>query len=68
MSAIPILVALLLASSKLRAQTPAPATNTPDTNVMKLLRMTIAEQTRNPDRIIRTYTNIPPEQTPCFRI
>jgi len=30
---------------------------------MKLLRETLAEQARNPGKIIRTYTNLPPQQT-----
>ncbi|MFM1768855.1 MAG: hypothetical protein RJA22_1384 [Verrucomicrobiota bacterium] len=54
----------LLASAQ--AQTPAPASPAADPEVLRLLRQTIAEQTRNPDRIIRNLekelaaTNLPP--------
>ncbi|MEY2408460.1 MAG: hypothetical protein QOF48_1130 [Verrucomicrobiota bacterium] len=43
------------------AQAPAGTGTGADTNSMKLLRQTIADQKRFPDKVIRTYTNVPPE-------
>lgn len=54
---------MLVVQAKLPAQAPATPTNHPDPNSLKLLRQTIADQTRNPDKVIRTYTNLPPRQT-----
>ena len=46
---------VLLISPALHAQAPAGS----DTNTLDLLRQTLAEQQRHPDKIIRTPTNAP---------
>jgi hypothetical protein len=66
---IPAWAALVLAlvmTAGSQAQTPPPPapTNQPDPQSMKLLRETLADQARNPGKIIRTYTNPPPQQPP----
>ena len=61
---LPIFIALVFALAdpvRIRAQGAAAPTNRPHPQSMKLLRETIADQTRNPGKVIRTYTNLPPQ-------
>lgn len=55
-STIGLLAAALAISSTLGAQ------SADDSDSLKLLRQTIADQKRNPDKVIRTYTNLPPAE------
>jgi hypothetical protein len=49
-----VLAALVLSAEMLAAQSAG------DAETLKLLRQTIADQKRHPDKVIRTYTNLPP--------
>src|SRR5206468_6822192 len=41
---------------------PLAAPSQSDSESLKLLRQTIADQKRNPGKVIRTYTNLPPAE------
>lgn len=51
-----LLVAGVLSAGTLAAQSPS------DSDSLKLLRQTIADQKKYPDKVIRTYTNLPPAE------
>lgn len=51
-----LLVAVVVGAARLAAQSQS------DSETLKLLRQTIADQKRNPDKVIRTYTNLPPAE------
>ena len=55
-STVGLLVAVLIADGTRAAQSPG------DSESLNLLRQTIADQKRNPGKVIRTYTNLPPAE------